>query len=257
MNPTPLIWHRVYSFADDASRVEAMQRGSLSDDPTIGLAPDPLVGSGPWWHDVRSGEQATTVIDGTISRVYWASMADYPEFAVLIPDGTETSWTREGDVRRYVPDLAVRIAFTEQPWKTTARAADGPYRVVLQIDIEASDLRSSAIGPGPGGAFYANARRRGEACHYFAFDDYGAAERAADALPSGDPPATERPRIWGGPACGGWFFTVWRPNAGAVSEDYAQLQPTVVATGGRYDGGEVVGGACWGPSGPPSTATGD
>jgi hypothetical protein len=120
----------------------------------FGVSPKPaLVGTPEWWQAIEHGQLPANPLEGTISNVYWGSMGDWPEFEVLVPDGTRSRWTREGDVSRYVEGLGVRLTFVLHPWKVPKDelGLGDASKIVLQIDIEASDKRSDPRAPGPGG----------------------------------------------------------------------------------------------------------
>lgn len=143
----------VYSFEQDtAAYVAAMQKASL-DTSNFGLSPSPaLVGTPEWWRAANDGTLVRTVVNGTISRVYWGSMGDWPEYELTADDGSKSTWTREGDFARYVEGLRARITFVLHPWKVPDQHGLGPAsEVVLTVEIEESDRRSDPHAPGPGG----------------------------------------------------------------------------------------------------------
>lgn len=94
------------------------------------------------------------MIDGLIRKVYWGSMGDWPEFEVQAPDGARSTWTREGDISRYVEGLSVSLGFVRHPWKKQlVDLKMGTHSsLVTFIDIEESSQRSDPRAPGPGGA---------------------------------------------------------------------------------------------------------
>jgi hypothetical protein len=145
---------RIYDLREDRQRIEHMQGASINR-PDMGLALEPaLVASDEWWSMVKEGILPETVIDGMIRRVYWASMGDWPEFEVQASDGARSTWTREGDISRYVEGLSVRLGFVLHPWKKPLinfkMGTDSS--LVTFIDIEESTRRSDPRAPGPGGA---------------------------------------------------------------------------------------------------------
>jgi hypothetical protein len=142
----------VYSFEQDKARVAAMQKASRgSTDFGVSMSPA-LVGTPEWWRAIQDGTLARTVITGTISRVYWGSMGDWPECEVTADDGTKTTWTREGDLTRYVKGLRARITFVQHPWKVPDQPGLGAAsQIVLTVEIEDSERRSDPRAPGPGG----------------------------------------------------------------------------------------------------------
>jgi hypothetical protein len=144
---------RLYDLREDRRRVEHLQAASLSRSDA-GLAIEPaLVGSDEWWALVRDGSLSESVIDGVIEKVYWASMGDWPEFELHASDGSRSSWTREGDISRYVEGLNVRLGFVRHLWKkqATYRIMGSHSSLVTFVEIEESNLRSDPRAPGPGG----------------------------------------------------------------------------------------------------------
>jgi hypothetical protein len=142
----------VYSFEQDKARIAAMQKASLSASD-FGLSPSPaLVATPAWWRAAQDGTLVRTVVTGTITRVYWGSMGDWPECEVTAEDGVKSTWTREGDLTRYVEGLRARFTFVLHPWKVPDQHGLGPAsKVMLTVEIEDSDRRSDPRAPGPGG----------------------------------------------------------------------------------------------------------
>jgi hypothetical protein len=89
---------------------------------------------------------------GVITRVYWASMGDWPEFELLDDHGNRKSWTREGDVSRYIEGARASVVWVEHPWKETVarQMLSSHSRVVLEIQVEDTGERSDPRAPGPG-----------------------------------------------------------------------------------------------------------
>lgn len=243
-------WVVVYEFQHDEERVRHMQEASL-ERPDVGLSPNPLVGGREWWDQIESGQRPTHRIEGTIEDAQWASMGDWPEFRIRADDGSESTWTREGEPRRFVEGLGVRLAYVEHPWKPEVAETAGlgeTSKIVVSIEIEDSPLRSSGIGPGPGGVGYELARKDGDVVHYLALptkDDANEVERAIEG--SGvTAMAAHRP------SAGSWFVHVWHRDSGAAKRHFGTLRELAATHGGAYDGGEVIaaGGPVWGPAGP-------
>src|SRR4051812_44749225 len=106
-----------YTFEQDQARIDAMQKASLGAN-NFGVSPLPaLVGTPEWWRATQDGSLARVMVSGTISRVYWGSMGDWPECEITSNDGSLSKWTREGDTARYVEGLQVRITYVLHPWK--------------------------------------------------------------------------------------------------------------------------------------------
>ncbi len=96
-----------------------MQNTSLAA-TDMGLSPLPaLIGTPEWWRATEDGTLPSELVTGTISRVYWGSMADFAEFEVVSTDGSKSTWAREGDSARYVEGLHVAIAFVRHPLEAT------------------------------------------------------------------------------------------------------------------------------------------
>lgn len=56
--------------------------------PDAGLAPVPaLIGSWRWWRAIKTGKLETVVVEGTITKVLWTGMGDYPEFSMVDANG--------------------------------------------------------------------------------------------------------------------------------------------------------------------------
>ena len=235
----------VYDLRDQERLIAQMQETSLSPRQDAGLAPDPLVGSDAWWSAIEGGEMARQVSEGVITRVYWGSMADWPEFELRDATGDLASWTREGNPRRYVEGLRARVEFVEHPWKNEHTGLGTHSQIKLGVWVERSDGRSSGIAPGPGGAGFEMARRHGEAVHYLAFGSRADAEGAAAALEG----VGRTAGVWGGGTHDQWFVDAWSRTADAGGEEIAELRRLAEQFAGNYDGGEVVEGAIWGPGG--------
>jgi hypothetical protein len=145
----------VYNLRDDKVHVRHMQEATKNR-PDVGLAPIPaLVGSRRWWRAVNSGRYPSATLEGSISKVYWGSMGDWPMFTLRAKDGETTDWTREGDHTRYVEGLAVRLQYVVQRYKDSvpdaSLAGSRETKLVIRTWIEPSALRSEARGPGPFG----------------------------------------------------------------------------------------------------------
>jgi hypothetical protein len=142
---------RIYSFEQDQTRIDAMQKASLGTN-NFGVSSLPaLVGTPEWWLATQDGLLARTIVSGTISRVYWGSMGDWPECEVTSDDGAKSTWTREGDISRYVEGLRAQIVYVLHPWKTSDQEVrlPGGSKIVLTIEIEESDRRSTRARPVP------------------------------------------------------------------------------------------------------------
>lgn len=73
-------WVVVYELASDHAQIAAMQKAMLG--PTdFGVSPRPaLAGTSDWWRAIEQGQLPIHVLEGTISRVFWGSMGDWPKF---------------------------------------------------------------------------------------------------------------------------------------------------------------------------------
>jgi hypothetical protein len=145
-------WVRVYELSGDTTKIDLMQKASL-DTSGLGVSLSPaLIGSKEWWQMAEDGRLPRTEVEGKITKVYWASMGDWPEFELMAEDGTTSRWTREGDYVRYVEGLKARLAFVLHPWKQPQRFGLGAHsKLVVYIDVEDSPRRSDRRVPGPGG----------------------------------------------------------------------------------------------------------
>lgn len=142
----------IYMLRDDTDRLHQMQKVSSDDTSSMGLSPEPaLVGTAEWWDLVEAGEFELRDMAGTIKDVRWGSMGDWPEFSVEAPTGEVESFTREGDHTRYVEGLKCRVRWVHHPWKVQQGTLGSHSRVVLEIAVQDSTLRSDARAPGTGG----------------------------------------------------------------------------------------------------------
>lgn len=144
-------WVSLYELADDVARVQQMQKIALDESTEMGLSVRPaLVGSADWWRQVDAGELPSQTIRGRVSRVFWTGHGDYPEFEITTDSGEKSSWTREGDISRYVEGLAVELSYVLHPWKVPGLHGLGDSsRLVVNIRIQSSDQRSDPRAPGP------------------------------------------------------------------------------------------------------------
>jgi len=144
----------VYDLKADKAHVRAMQEATRSR-PDAGLAPDPaLVSSWRWWRAIKSGRYPSTILEGRIVRVFWASMGDWPMFTLESADSERSDWTREGDYTRYVEGLEVRLQYVVQRFKNSIpdrSLVSRDTKLVTRVWIEPSDRRSSSHVPGPFG----------------------------------------------------------------------------------------------------------
>jgi hypothetical protein len=151
------MWHVAYELRADEDRVTQMRDLSRDDRRLeMGLAPKPyLVGSRRFWRAIASGRLPTVVVEGEITRVYWGSMGDWPEFEIAADEGQKSTWTREGDPARFVEGLKARVECVEMPWKPRVpHRVDQLDKLVIRILVEESELRSNPTAPGPGGIGY-------------------------------------------------------------------------------------------------------
>jgi hypothetical protein len=240
----------VYDFATDPERVSSLQRASLSADQTIGLAPEPLIGSEEWWSAIAARRLPVFTFEGTVDSVFWGSMADWPEFRIRARDGSTTEWTREGDGRLLVEGLSVTLTYAQHPWKNPARREEEGLRaasdLTLKILVEASPRRSAATAPGPGGHGYELTRQHGgEVIHYLRFAAETDAANVAASIER-DGGSAHAYRV---PAGERWYVDSWERDTGDLDASIELLRTLAGERAGAYDGGEIVGRAVWGPDG--------
>ena len=139
----------VYDLRTDHRRIEAAKN----------IAPDPAVfGSEEWWSALGSAALPLHRIEGRLARVYWGSMGDWPEFELVDSSGALTTWTRMGDVSRYVEGLNAAVEYVmvslKDPFPIPGMETLGlpdEHPQVVRVLLEASDRRSDPRAPGPGG----------------------------------------------------------------------------------------------------------
>ena len=136
-------WDLLYDLAQDTKRVQAIQEASLTR-PGFGFPPTPfLFGTAAWWTAIDLGDIASTVAEGAITHVFWGSMGDWPEFKTRLADGTESTWTREGDAARYVEGLRARVSYAVLTRKDDAQIGAGEHtELALRIWVERSAQRT-------------------------------------------------------------------------------------------------------------------
>lgn len=215
-------WVVVYDLTWNGENLARLAETSAGPSP-LGIRPWPApAGSPEWLAAVERGVLPRGTTQGTISRVFWGSMVDWPEFTMVDDAGIEITWTRLGDGRRYVAGLAVEIDWVEVEHKPGS-SFDRSQKV-LQVRLEKSDERSSGIAPGPGDVGFRRMGGPGAVVHY--------AECDAPAIGQ-----LER-------ALAGRDFTITTPNPVALARVKGgtpeEVRVLVTAAGARYDGYEVV-----------------
>jgi hypothetical protein len=147
-------WVTVYDIRTNPPYVHLVQQATLNR-PGYGLDPEPgLFGSEEWWRAVEAGRLPSAEAEGVVADVRWESMGDWPGWTFRALDGTESRWTREGDHTRYVVGLGARIQTVEVKWKADSHVVrqqgERPeHWVLVKVQLEHSELRSEALGPGP------------------------------------------------------------------------------------------------------------
>jgi hypothetical protein len=208
---------QLYDLAAQTKLIAQMQETSLTRED-IGLAADPLVASPEWWDAIERGALRRHDITGVITGEWWGSMADWPEFELRDGEGRLTTWTREGDARRFAPGLEARVVFVEHPWKNPTPSRQ-MSRVVLGMWIEDGPARVSAFAPGPGGAGYALSRQHGEAAHFLYISDRARADELFAALRA----AGRTGRVWGGGTASLWIVQIWAHDVNTARAEAHEL----------------------------------
>lgn len=149
-----MAWVTVYDLHEDQQRIQQIQEATLARSG-YGLDPTPaLFGTDEWWQAIAHGQIPSRVDDGVVANVRWGSMGDWPEWTFHGDDGRERTWTREGDHTRYVDGLRARIRVVTVRWKPDSplvlqSGQDPEHDMLIFVELEASDLRSERLGPGP------------------------------------------------------------------------------------------------------------
>lgn len=208
---------QLYDLSAQTELIVAMQKTSLTRED-IGLAANPLVASPEWWEAVERGELPRHEVIGVVTREWWGSMADWPEFEVSDGDGRLTTWTREGDARRYAPGLDVRVVYVEHQWKNPSKFGE-KHQLVVELGIEDTPARVSAFAPGPGGAGYRLSRQHGEAAHFLYAPDRTSADQMFTALQA----AGRSGRVWGGGTPSLWVVQIWTLQASTARAEACAL----------------------------------
>jgi hypothetical protein len=147
--------HTVYDLREDTRRIDAIQTATLTT-PGYGLRQVPALFASPeWWDKLRTTDLPVITVSGVIDDVYWGSMGDWPECKVRSVSDEVTTWTREGDVSRYVKGLRIEIEYVVQWSKEDAplvvSGLTSESKIIVSVRIEESNERSNPIAPGPGG----------------------------------------------------------------------------------------------------------
>jgi hypothetical protein len=139
----------VYRLRDDTKRIQSIQTATL-ETAGYGLVPQPaLLGSSQWWQAIDEGRLPLQIARGTITRVFWSSMGDWPSFELTTSSGDVLGWTRDGDITKYVEGLEVQVTYVVQRHKPSAPIlSDKRADIVIEIMVEESPLRSRGFGPG-------------------------------------------------------------------------------------------------------------
>lgn len=131
----------VYRLHDDTEQVAAIQRATSTTDD-FGIEPTHgLLGSDEWWRSIETGQLPLQTLRGTISRVYMASMNDWPEFEVRSDTGEVSHWTRESNTSAlglsYAPGRSVEIDYVIQHHRTRSFDGGAETKVVVEIRVAA------------------------------------------------------------------------------------------------------------------------
>jgi hypothetical protein len=145
----------VYRLQDDAEHIAAVQRATLETED-YGIEPTHgLFGSIEWWQNIETGRLALQTLKGTISRIYMASMNDWPEFEVRSDAGGLSQWTRVSNYpdleRAYVPGREVEIDYVVQRHRPKSSDGGSETQVVVAIRVAAEpgiEPRGRASGRG-------------------------------------------------------------------------------------------------------------
>jgi len=129
----------VYRLRDNSEFIANVQRATTTT-KEFGIEPtDGLFGSAEWWGRVESGKLAKHTLLGLISRVYMASMNDWPEFELTSNEGEKSQWTREVNSRElgvlYEVGRPVELDYVLQRHRPAAWDGGSETKVVLEIRI--------------------------------------------------------------------------------------------------------------------------
>ena len=128
-------WMVAYDLAKDEDTIRGVQRATLTT-KDFGLVPEiALFGTPEWFGAVADGRIPTHRVTGTIARVYFGSMGDWPEFEIAAnQEGAKTKWTRFGNQELYRVGAEVILEYVMQ---RTKRAWSGKAEVsnILRVLI--------------------------------------------------------------------------------------------------------------------------
>jgi hypothetical protein len=125
---------------EDADRIANVQRAT-STTRDFGIEPTHgLFGSPEWWSNIDSGVLPTRTVRGVITRVYMASMNDWPEFELRSDSGELSRWTREANTKQqaalYEANRRVELDYVVQHLRRASLSGCDETQVVLEIRVE-------------------------------------------------------------------------------------------------------------------------
>jgi hypothetical protein len=129
----------VYRLRDNSEFMANVQKATTTT-KEFGIEPtDGLFGSGEWWARVDSGQLALHTLRGHVSRVYMASMNDWPEFELTSDSGEKSRWTREANTKEqasmYEVGRHVELDYVLQHHRPAAWDGGSETKVILEIRI--------------------------------------------------------------------------------------------------------------------------
>ena len=168
-------WTPLYRFSKAIDRIQRIQTATTTTEE-FGIVPDPhLFGSPEWWESIEKGEKKVFHLSGEITRIHTGGVGDWPEFEMIDDQGNYRTWAKEGDKRRYVEGLKIRIQYVE--YQNRYDHSTGNH--ILEIDIEESDKRSSSAPLGLQNDIQKLFGGPGTFIHYFFFKNENAAKAFA------------------------------------------------------------------------------
>jgi len=138
----------VYRLRDNSEFIASVQRATMTT-KEYGIEPtDGLFGSAEWWARVEAGQLARHTIRGCITRVYLASMNDWPEFELTDDNGKKSRWTREANSKAqasiYEVGRRVELDYVFQRHQPASWDGGSETEIVLEIRIGDSTQPANA-----------------------------------------------------------------------------------------------------------------
>jgi hypothetical protein len=131
----------IYRLRADKDFIAQVQKATAATEE-FGVEPTHgLFGSPGWWEHICDATLPVHTLRGTISRVYMASMNDWPEFTMRTDAGEESSWSRYANDPAFASLYTVgrRIELDYVVQRHRPKAFDGGTEDKIPIEIRVDE----------------------------------------------------------------------------------------------------------------------